>query len=477
MTARRRSADAPVLAAAGALAAGVCAAGFWYARARAFDEDEFEHLHAAWCVFKGLTPYRDFFECHMPGLYYALAPLFHFFRVETDAGSALSFVALARALMWLVSCASLALVFRAGKEWRGARAGAAAAALLATTQMFAEKGLEARGDVPALALWLAGLFFLLKAARTGRGYAWSGLFVGLAALFTQKILFTFPGLALSLLACAAAGARRRELALFAAALAAPFLLACAWFAARGGLRDFLYFNFLFTQGLRGRITPFFYLLRLWEQNAFFCVCALLGAARLIAAAARRGASAAERCLAANLAGLLAGLFINPVPERQYFLLFLPLAALAAAALLVDACDRLAAKRSAWLLAGALAAAAVAPLRGMAETFRRGNADGAERIAYGLQNSAPGETIMEGAPTGLGLFRPAASFYFFLAPQVVPLVSEAEYRKLYEGLVSGAVAPKLISYDESLRRLPQPIPAWIEAHYAPAGLGKILKRRL
>ena len=36
---------------------------------RVFDADEFEHTHAAWSVFKGLVPYRDFFEHHGPLTY------------------------------------------------------------------------------------------------------------------------------------------------------------------------------------------------------------------------------------------------------------------------------------------------------------------------------------------------------------------------------------------------------------------------
>ncbi|HEX7500354.1 MAG TPA: hypothetical protein VF524_08615 [Polyangia bacterium] len=40
-------------------------AGFFLARIpvlphRLFDPDELEHAHAAWCVFKGMIPYKDF---------------------------------------------------------------------------------------------------------------------------------------------------------------------------------------------------------------------------------------------------------------------------------------------------------------------------------------------------------------------------------------------------------------------------------
>src|SRR5579872_209907 len=44
-------------------------------QSRRFDPDEFEHLHAAWCVSKGSIPYRDFFEHHTPWFYYVLEPI------------------------------------------------------------------------------------------------------------------------------------------------------------------------------------------------------------------------------------------------------------------------------------------------------------------------------------------------------------------------------------------------------------------
>ncbi|HWQ27408.1 MAG TPA: hypothetical protein VNN12_00100, partial [Dehalococcoidia bacterium] len=42
---------------------------------RWFNPDELEHVHASWCIAKGMVPYRDFFEHHTPWLWYLLAPL------------------------------------------------------------------------------------------------------------------------------------------------------------------------------------------------------------------------------------------------------------------------------------------------------------------------------------------------------------------------------------------------------------------
>ena len=55
------------------LIAGTCAVRMPLLRTRTFDPDEFQHLHAAWLVYQGGVPYRDFFEHHMPGIQYLLA--------------------------------------------------------------------------------------------------------------------------------------------------------------------------------------------------------------------------------------------------------------------------------------------------------------------------------------------------------------------------------------------------------------------
>jgi len=42
-----------------------------------FDPDEFEHIHAAWCIKQGQIIYKDFFEHHPPLFYFTILPLLH----------------------------------------------------------------------------------------------------------------------------------------------------------------------------------------------------------------------------------------------------------------------------------------------------------------------------------------------------------------------------------------------------------------
>ena len=62
----RRFLQAPLAVAS--VVVTLAALGSWlsFSKVRYFNPDEFEHLHFAWCISKGMLPYRDFFE-HRPG--------------------------------------------------------------------------------------------------------------------------------------------------------------------------------------------------------------------------------------------------------------------------------------------------------------------------------------------------------------------------------------------------------------------------
>src|SRR5262245_2517030 len=94
---------------------------------RVFDADELEHTHAAWSVFRGLVPYRDFFEHHTPWHYFALAPFFRWFAVDQSFESAQRFLVFARGVSLALTALSALLIFRIGRQQAGRKAGLLAA--------------------------------------------------------------------------------------------------------------------------------------------------------------------------------------------------------------------------------------------------------------------------------------------------------------------------------------------------------------
>jgi hypothetical protein len=326
-------------------------------RLRYFDKDELEHLHAAWCVSKGLLPYRDFFEHHTPWLHFFLAQFFRFFTVDTKFADAQTFIFLARTWMWIFAGLILLLTFYLGSFWRDARSGCVAALFLGNTLMFLEKTIEVRPDVPSVALWLGCVLAVLVGMREERSggrarllFALSGISFGGGLMCTQKLLFALPGFGLAMLWYVldprAPGARGRRLAnvvFQAVGLCLPVVLTIGYFAMRGALNEFVEYNVLVNLHWKYRFTPTFYLKQLVRDNPIIVVLAVWGLLRALwTIFTSKRFLGRETVYVLSALGLFAGLFIIQVPWRQYYLMFLPFAAVFAAEAFLETIDWIAA---------------------------------------------------------------------------------------------------------------------------------------
>jgi len=205
------------------------------ASVRVYDPDEFEHLHAAWCVAHDQVPYRDFFEHHGPLTYYLLAPVVRW------AGDSPGLLTAHRAL----SLAWVAVAAAGMFAWsrRRPRVGfAVAAAWLFTFPWFLEKGVEGRPDVPAMALLTWAAVFLRWGSNSSKWW-WvgAGAALGTASLFTQKVAFVAAG---TTIGCAIfprekGRGRGRLLVLLTAGFALPWFAAMTWFQFQDALGPLL----------------------------------------------------------------------------------------------------------------------------------------------------------------------------------------------------------------------------------------------
>lgn len=415
---------------------------------RAFDEDELEHLHAAWCFAKGLIPYRDFFEHHSPGLIFLLAPFLKVLSPDT-AADVVPTLLLARLAFWIGAGGLLAAVAVLGARWRDVRTGCTAAALLAGTLMFLDKAAEVRPDPLATLFWLgalAGLFQGVRAHRP-RDFFWGGLCLGAGVMFTQKLLFGALGAAGALGWYVFQGptgapprpARLRAALVFIGAAALPVAAVTACFAAWGALPQLWFDEVWINAHWRAHFSAWIFLRHLLLESPFLVPLALAGIFR-----AQRG----DMVLAMGLGGLLLGLVLIPVPYAQYFLLFLPLLALFGA----DALLRLPKPWPALLLAALC-------LNGLwrrqadvqSHDFLRSQL---QLIRFVHTTTQPADTVLDGW-TGLGVFRPHAFFYFFLHQEIRAILPAADKQRLLQGLQDGTINPALILYDEDLRALMPP----------------------
>ncbi len=453
---------------------------------RGFNPDELECIHWAWCVSKGMVPYRDYFDHHTPWYHFFLSSFFRFYDVERVPAEAVAFLFLARRLTWVFAGAVLAATFFLGRAFRDARTGLVAALLLGNTAFFLSKSLEVRADVPAAALLLAAVHLALaghrREAAGARGaevrLLASGLALGAATMLTQKVLFVGPGFALAafwLLLDPRLGSSRGKRFVLVALQTVGFLIplgaTLAWFASKDAFWRFIDANFLVNARWPGLDAgPF--LVELVRQDPAYVLLGTLGLSYLTVKAFRSDSlPRMDPLVALPMISLVATLPFHTGMSYQHFLLILPLFSIYAASCLVEGAARFRrAPEAALLLAVVLLS--IAPLSRFRAAFDRGNWGTLQGIEYVLRNTSPRETTFDGF-TGLGLFRPQAFYHHFQHPHAFALQSPEEHREMLEALESGRALPKMIFWTRYLREAVTPeIAAFLERNYVESGLPPI-----
>jgi hypothetical protein len=169
---------------------------FLHSQTNGLDEDEIEHTHVAWLLFKNKVLYIDFFEHHPPHYWYILSTYYHIFGENTGV-----FI-VGRILM--LSCLLLTVIFAylIGKEMFGKVGGLISATVLSLNNFFQLAGLSIRPDGIMLVFLLIGTYLFIRSWN--RKFLWyegllSGLFLGLAFSLHPRSGFTILGLALAVL--------------------------------------------------------------------------------------------------------------------------------------------------------------------------------------------------------------------------------------------------------------------------------------
>ena len=454
-------------------------AGFFLARipllpSRIFDPDELEHSHAAWCLFRGMLPYRDFFEHHTPWYYYTLRPLFRWFTVDTSFESARHFLLVGRVLSFALTVLSVLLVYRLGRRWDDRRLGALAALFLVEQPVFLQKTLEMRPDVPALLFFLVGLGALLRALEGPgalqqrlRWFAGSGLSLGAGIMYTQKLLFALPGLLLGLGLWWLSGdrgpsrrARALRIAVFLLGVGVPFAATWGVFALHGGGGPFIANNFLLNAHWKRAATG--QLLKLIETSAPVLILSLLGMVATLQSSFRSPRrDHREVLLLCTVLGLFAGVAVIPTAQRQYYLPALPIVCFFAAQGLLLLVDR-ARKPGRWLLLW-LIPLSVLPVLALGEASVSRNDLQFARLRQVFESTQPTDLVMDGWQA-TAVFRPHAFYYFFIHDELLPMLSQPRIDAYLDDLESGRIRPKLIALDEHLVALGPRFLRFVAAHY-------------
>jgi hypothetical protein len=321
------------------------------------ERDEGEFAYAGQLMLEGIPPYKLAFNIKLPGTYAAYAGLMGLFG-QTTAGIHFGFL--------LVNLATLALLFLIARRLLDAESAAIACVCYALFSLSpGVLGFVAHATHLVVLMALGGLWLLLRARASGRAWSfwWSGVLFGLSFLCKQPGLFfgMFGGAILlrDVLATPAAkrAARLRQIGIFCAGVALPFLATCLWMWQAGTFQRFWFWTMVYApyhaQNLGEEQV-------LWQWNDFdhrggaLEWWALAAAAGLVCLIVDKARSEAKFIIVCLLGFSLMAFVVSFYFFRHYFIVLLPVVSL-----LVAVAVRGAARGAGWKFAGGCFALACA----------------------------------------------------------------------------------------------------------------------
>jgi hypothetical protein len=159
---------------------------------QSFDRDEPQHLHVVWELTRGLIPYRDFFDNHMPLFHLLFAPLVGLL------GERPTLLYWARALLFPLYLVVLWSTYEIGTLLFSRRAGLWAAIALGFYRRYAT-AIEFRTDNLWVPLWLLSILILIRGTINPRRASVAGALLGLCFGVSMKSITLLLALIVSAL--------------------------------------------------------------------------------------------------------------------------------------------------------------------------------------------------------------------------------------------------------------------------------------
>lgn len=503
-----------------------------------FENDEFEHVHAAWLVSTGQIPYADFFEHHAPLFYFLGAAVIPFANPGFDT------MLLARWLAFGFSMLTAVVSWFWLKRYGSFHSLLIVSLLAANFFLLRNAGLVFL-DTFSTPFLVLSAFLIAAGEKRLRWMALAGLCFGLAVLFNVKAaMAVFAPIALLAMRGASSWSvpgRRRQwlLSVLAYGLGGlASILIVALLLGPAGLEGLWRYVVAMNVGWKAHRSGIREILDMaWGDPFVFtaAVAALLYRGRSLLR--RRFIVEEQDVPALFLASLGVGFFLLPVVWREYIVTLVPFLVLVAAqgvaecfawwertsdpapvrrialaslcALLFFAAlavfpyraifrgDRLALVQSAVILTGTaalafaikrydssrwwfqrslcLALVTVAPLtRTALYLHRHDNKPQREQLEYVMANTRPDEAVFDGY-SGFGVFRPHAYKYWLLHEEVLAMLSlEEKTRGIIESLE--AKRPPIVISDAWVRSLPPEVGAYLKDAYVDTPLRNLKRRK-
>ncbi|MCK5058880.1 MAG: glycosyltransferase family 39 protein [Candidatus Aminicenantes bacterium] len=380
---------------------------------RFFGHDEFEHIHSAWYIEQGYTPYVDFFQSHHPLLWFLMVP---FIKL---AGHSVSAIIILRLFMLVFTGGIVIMVYRLARlATRSKEVALLAVVFLLSLVLFVEKGVEIRPDVPQVFFGLLALYFFLASfppdfrrplfiRQKWREICLSACCASLSFLFLQKSIFLVAAFGIILLFRLI----KREItwkavALFAFYFSLPLLLFAGYLLVSHSFSDYLLTNWLFHLRHIKSFFPASILLNTLVQNPVFWI---FSSGAVILFLSGKNKNRELRLIAGLALFLFLSVFFMKHPYRQYFLLPLSLLSITAAyfaKLLFFKFQCLSKRKIAALLLFVLV-----PFFFLCSMVFQSNRGQLARIRFVLENTKISDPVYDG-DIQFNLFRPDLHYFWY-----------------------------------------------------------------
>ena len=421
------------------------------------NSDEAQHAHVAWAWTQGLLPYRDVFDNHGPLFSWLHSPLLAWL---SDRADVLTWLRLAMQCWYVVALGATAWMARRLYGWRVAVVVVLIAGLF--PRFFIVSG-QFRTDDMWMAMWLAGLAFVVGAPARAWRYFVAGLCVGCALSVSQKtlvLLTTTVVVALVVRLAQSGKPTRAGLRCWGAALFGLLLVPAvfvAWLAMQGVLGDAWYDLAGYNIGGASKHHAA-------QQTLWFLLLAVATVSVTVAAVRRRDLADFDWVAFLGAQGVIFALliwFIWPLITKQDFLPVLPTLVLVVSGW---------ASQWAWLgnrprtrhaLLAVVLGAELATVVAYAPPWRDSLAAQRAELALVLRYTDKTDTVMDAKGDSVFRMRP----YY-------PVLESLAMLRLRRGQMTDTIADELVNHRTMLvvlRRLPEASARFVMLNYVPAGL--------
>lgn len=420
------------------------------------NSDEAQHAHVAWAWTQGLLPYRDVFDNHGPLFGWLHSPLI---RLLDERADVLTWLRLAMQFWYVLALGAVGWMGRRLFGWRVAVVAVLVAGLF--PRFFIVSG-QFRTDDMWMAMWLAGLAFVVGAPARAWRFFLAGLCVGCALSVSQKtlvLLVTTLLVAALLGLMRPAGTARTSGRCWLAALFGLLLvptLFVIWLAMHGVLGDAWYG--LAGYNIGGASKRHAALNGLW-----FLVLASAMVALTVRAVRRRALSEFDWAAFLALQGglyLLLIWFVWPLVTRQDFLPVLPTLVLAGAGWASQWTWLAQRPRLRGVLLVLVLGCELAAIVAYAPPWKDKLAAQRAELALVLHYTDKSDFVMDAKGDAIFRMRP----YY-------PVLESLALHRLRRGQVANTIVDDLISHHTMvvvLRRLSHDSARFVMLNYVPAG---------